>query len=62
MQFFTGMRQIEVHLFQDIAFTCSPDATVRVWSVQNGNCSTVIRTHKEAVTGEHVTPIGGLLF
>ena len=49
------------HPTVDVAFTCSPDATVRVWSVQNGQCSTVIRTHKEAVTGISLHALGDYL-
>ncbi|XP_076808740.1 pre-mRNA-processing factor 19-like [Clavelina lepadiformis] len=49
------------HPTEDIAFTCSPDATVRIWSVQNGHCSTVIRTHKEAVTGISLHALGDYL-
>nr|CAB3265184.1 pre-mRNA-processing factor 19-like [Phallusia mammillata] len=49
------------HPTEDIAFSCSPDATVRVWSVQNGHCSTIIKTHKEAVTGISLHALGDYL-
>ncbi|XP_039268045.1 pre-mRNA-processing factor 19-like [Styela clava] len=49
------------HPTEDIAFTCSPDSTIRIWSVQNGRCSTVIRTHKAAVTGISLHALGDYL-
>jgi pre-mRNA-processing factor 19 len=39
------------HNKEDVAITASPDATVRVWSIHNGSCSTVIKAHDGPVTG-----------
>ena len=29
--------------FQDVAFTASPDATIRVWSVANASCTEIVK-------------------
>lgn len=49
------------HPVEDVAFTCSPDSTIRIWSVQNGKCSTIIRAHKENVTGISLHALGDYL-
>lgn len=46
------------HPTEDIAITASPDSTVRVWNANDGTCSSVITTHKAAVTGLSLHALG----
>lgn len=49
------------HPADELVFTGSPDATVRVWGVEQGQCASVIRAHKGAVTGLSVHATGDYL-
>ncbi len=38
-------------LLQNLCITASPDASIRVWTVGQQNCSHILRPHDAAVTG-----------
>ncbi|KAF2985014.1 hypothetical protein EK904_001870, partial [Melospiza melodia maxima] len=38
-------------LREDLVFSASPDATIRIWSVPNASCVQVVRAHEGSVTG-----------
>ncbi|VDP92749.1 unnamed protein product [Echinostoma caproni] len=49
------------HPTEQLVFTGSPDATVRVWGVEQGQCASIIRAHRGAVTGLSVHATGDYL-
>ncbi|XP_030831190.1 pre-mRNA-processing factor 19-like [Strongylocentrotus purpuratus] len=49
------------HPTEDVVFTSSPDATIRIWLTQNGSCSQVVRAHDAAVTGLSLHATGDFL-
>lgn len=42
-------------------FTGSPDTTLRVWGVEQGQCASIIRAHKGPVTGLSIHATGDYL-
>lgn len=48
-------------LFQELVFSASPDATIRIWSVPNTSCVQVVRAHESAVTGLSLHATGDYL-
>jgi WD40 repeat protein len=48
-------------LFQELVFTASPDATIRVWGVETAQCGQVIRAHDAPVTGISLHATGDYL-
>uniref|UniRef100_A0A8C5UYT4 Pre-mRNA-processing factor 19 n=1 Tax=Microcebus murinus TaxID=30608 RepID=A0A8C5UYT4_MICMU len=49
------------HPSQDLVFSASPDATIRIWSVPNASCVQVVRAHESAVTGLSLHATGDYL-
>ncbi|XP_045411584.1 pre-mRNA-processing factor 19-like, partial [Lemur catta] len=49
------------HSSQDLVFSASPDATIRIWSVPNASCVQVVWAHKSAVTGLSLHATGDYL-
>lgn len=49
------------HPREDLSFTASPDATIRVWGVQKAACAFVLRAHEAAVTGLSLHATGDFL-
>ncbi|XP_075889127.1 pre-mRNA-processing factor 19 [Nelusetta ayraudi] len=49
------------HPSQTVAFSASPDSTIRVWSVTGGNCVQVVRAHDAGVTGLSLHATGDYL-
>lgn len=47
--------------FQELVFSASPDATIRIWSVPNTSCVQVVRAHESAVTGLSLHATGDYL-
>lgn len=47
--------------FQELVFSASPDATIRIWSVPNASCVQVVRAHESAVTGLSLHATGDYL-
>lgn len=47
--------------FQDLVFSASPDATIRVWGVQQAQCGQIVRTHEGPVTGLSLHATGDYL-
>ncbi|XP_010077904.1 PREDICTED: pre-mRNA-processing factor 19, partial [Pterocles gutturalis] len=50
------------HPSQDLVFSASPDATIRIWSVPNASCVQVVRAHEGSVTGLSLHATGDYLF
>lgn len=46
---------------QTVAFSASPDSTIRVWSITGGNCVQVVRAHDAGVTGLSLHATGDYL-
>ncbi|KAM6255021.1 LOW QUALITY PROTEIN: pre-mRNA-processing factor 19 [Spheniscus humboldti] len=46
---------------QDLVFSASPDATIRIWSVPNASCVQVVRAHEGSVTGLSLHATGDYL-
>jgi len=42
-------------------FSASPDASIRVWGVQQAQCGQIIRTHEGPVTGLSLHATGDYL-
>lgn len=60
--------QVSIYFFkfsylclQEIVFTASPDATIRVWGVETAQCGQVIRAHDAPVTGISLHATGDYL-
>ncbi|NXT02827.1 PRP19 factor, partial [Jacana jacana] len=49
------------HPSQDLVFSASPDATIRIWSVPNASCVQVVRAHEGSVTGLSLHATGDYL-
>uniref|UniRef100_A0A8I6AD08 Pre-mRNA-processing factor 19 n=1 Tax=Rattus norvegicus TaxID=10116 RepID=A0A8I6AD08_RAT len=49
------------HPSQELVFSASPDATIRIWSVPNTSCVQVVRAHESAVTGLSLHATGDYL-
>uniref|UniRef100_A0A8C2XYE7 Pre-mRNA-processing factor 19 n=1 Tax=Capra hircus TaxID=9925 RepID=A0A8C2XYE7_CAPHI len=49
------------HPSQELVFSASPDATIRIWSVPNASCVQVVRAHESAVTGLSLHATGDYL-
>ncbi|NXC23077.1 PRP19 factor, partial [Corythaeola cristata] len=49
------------HPSQDLVFSASPDATIRIWSVPNASCVQVVRAHEASVTGLSLHATGDYL-
>lgn len=49
------------HHSEQLAFTASPDCTVRVWGVEQAQCASIIRAHAGPVTGLSLHAIGDYL-
>ncbi|XP_011817912.1 PREDICTED: pre-mRNA-processing factor 19-like, partial [Colobus angolensis palliatus] len=49
------------HPSQDLVFSASPDATIRIWSVPSASCVQVVRAHESAVTGLSLHATGDYL-
>ncbi|NWW84624.1 PRP19 factor, partial [Rhynochetos jubatus] len=49
------------HPSQDLVFSASPDATIRIWSVPNSSCVQVVRAHEGSVTGLSLHATGDYL-
>ncbi|XP_014672185.1 PREDICTED: pre-mRNA-processing factor 19-like isoform X2 [Priapulus caudatus] len=49
------------HPEEEIAFTASPDTTIKVWTVGSANCVQTIRAHDAAVTGISLHATGDYL-
>lgn len=49
------------HPTEDVAFTSSPDTTIRIWAVPTASCSQVIRAHDAPVTGLSLHATGDYL-
>lgn len=50
-----------VFSFQELVFSASPDATIRIWSVPSASCVQVVRAHESAVTGLSLHATGDYL-
>lgn len=48
-------------VLQELVFTASPDATIRVWGVETAQCGQVIRAHDAPVTGISLHATGDYL-
>lgn len=46
---------------QELVFSASPDATIRIWSVPSVSCVQVVRAHESAVTGLSLHATGDYL-
>lgn len=46
---------------QELVFSASPDATIRIWSVSGASCVQVVRAHESAVTGLSLHATGDYL-
>lgn len=53
--------RVAYHQTEQLAFTASPDSTVRVWGIEQGQCAFVIRAHSGPVTGLSLHAIGDYL-
>ncbi|EUB61014.1 Pre-mRNA-processing factor [Echinococcus granulosus] len=53
--------RVVYHHSEQLAFTASPDCTVRVWGVEQAQCASVIRAHAGPVTGLSLHAIGDYL-
>ncbi|VUZ50586.1 unnamed protein product [Hymenolepis diminuta] len=53
--------RVVYHQTDQLAFTASPDCTVRVWGIEQGQCASVIRAHSGPVTGLSLHAIGDYL-
>ncbi|NXY51490.1 PRP19 factor, partial [Ceuthmochares aereus] len=49
------------HPSQELVFSASPDATIRIWSVPNASCVQVVRAHEGSVTGLSLHATGDYL-
>ncbi|CAB3980346.1 Pre-mRNA-processing factor 19 [Paramuricea clavata] len=49
------------HPTEDVAFTASPDSTIRVWSVGTASCTEIVKAHDAAVTGISLHATGDYL-
>jgi len=49
------------HPFEDLGFTGSTDATIRVWSIPQASCSHIVKAHDQAVTGLSLHATGDYL-
>ncbi|KAG8125497.1 putative Pre-mRNA-processing factor 19 protein [Naja naja] len=49
------------HPSQELVFSASPDATIRIWSVSGASCVQVVRAHESAVTGLSLHATGDYL-
>ncbi|KAL7991993.1 hypothetical protein Chor_016249 [Crotalus horridus] len=49
------------HPSQELVFSASPDATIRIWSVSGVSCVQVVRAHESAVTGLSLHATGDYL-
>ncbi|KAM7441531.1 Pre-mRNA-processing factor19 [Porites harrisoni] len=49
------------HPHEDLGFTGSADATIRVWSIPQASCSHIIKAHDQAVTGLSLHATGDYL-
>ncbi|NXI91710.1 PRP19 factor, partial [Psophia crepitans] len=49
------------HPSQDLVFSASPDATIRIWSVPSASCVQVVRAHEGSVTGLSLHATGDYL-
>ena len=50
-----------LHASKDLAFSCSADKTVKVWTPSNGKCAYTFKQHKADVTGVSVHATGDYL-
>ncbi|KAL5967423.1 Pre-mRNA-processing factor 19 [Taenia solium] len=53
--------RVVYHHSEQLAFTASPDCTVRVWGVEQAQCASIIRAHAGPVTGLSLHAIGDYL-
>nr|KAF6275538.1 pre-mRNA processing factor 19 [Myotis myotis] len=49
------------HPSQELVFSASPDATIRIWSVPSSSCVQVVRAHESSVTGLSLHATGDYL-
>ena len=49
------------HPTEELVFSGSPDATIRVWGVAQAQCAAVLRAHQAAVTGLSLHATGDFL-
>jgi len=49
------------HPYEDLGFSGSADATIRVWSIPQASCSHIIKAHDQAVTGLSLHATGDYL-
>ncbi|KAF6018878.1 PRPF19 [Bugula neritina] len=49
------------HPSEELVFSASPDASIRVWGVQQAQCGQIIRTHEGPVTGLSLHATGDYL-
>ncbi|VDD80319.1 unnamed protein product [Mesocestoides corti] len=53
--------RVVYHQSEQLAFTASPDCTVRVWGIEQAQCASVIRAHAGPITGLSLHAIGDYL-
>ncbi|CAH1802393.1 unnamed protein product [Owenia fusiformis] len=49
------------HPNEELVFTASPDATIRVWGIQTASCAQIVRAHESSVTGLSLHATGDYL-